>query len=106
MEYDATRFVGRQPQDLEQMPRNGFSLTVFITREPYKIGLGSLVLQLLDLFLLVLRNLIKRFKAILNIDAERLLVQVTDVTETRHYFIIIAQELLNGLGLGRRLNDN
>ena len=88
------------------MPSDGFSLAVFITCEPDDVGLVGLFLELLDLFLFILGDLIQRSKSMLDIDAEILLVQVADVTETRHHFIIVTQKLLNGLCLGRGLNNN
>ena len=106
VENDTARILLGQSQHLKQMPCDSFSLAVFITREPHDIGLGGLVLQLLYLFLLVFRNLIYWFKAVLHVNAEVLLVQVTDVAETRHHFIIISQKLLDGLRLGWRLDNH
>ena len=105
MEDDAARVVGRQSQHLEQMPSNGFSLAVFITCEPHEVGLSSLILEFLDMLLLVFGNFVERFEAVLHVNAEILLVQVTDMSETRHHFIFITQEFLNGLCLGRGLDD-
>ena len=90
MEDDAPCVLGLEPKHLEQMPRNGLSLAVFITCEPHDVGLGSLILEFLDLFQLVLGNLIQRLEAMLHVDAEVLLVQVADVSENRHHFIIVA----------------
>ena len=82
VEDDATRILVRQPKHLKQMPCDSLSLAVFITCKPHQIGFSGLVFQFLDLFFLVLRYLIYGFESILHINAEVLLVQVTDVSET------------------------
>ena len=104
VENDTACVVGRQAKHLEQVPGNGFSLAVFITREPHDVGLGGLILELLDLFLFVFRNLINRLKAVFHINTKVFLVQVTDVAKTRHHLVIIAQKLLDGFSLCRRLD--
>ena len=41
-----------------------------------------------------------------NIYAHLMITQVTDMTVARCHFVICSKELLDGLCLGRRLNDN
>ena len=74
------------------------AITVFIGGKPYLLGCTGKALQLLHYFYLVFRNLIVGLKGLL-VDAQLLLLQIADVTITRHHFIVTTQELFNGLRL-------
>ena len=82
VEDNAPGVLGLESEHLEQMPCDGLSLAVFITCKPHDFTLRSLILEFLDLFHLVFGNLIQRREAMLHVDTEILLVQVSDVTET------------------------
>ena len=102
VEYDTVGFLLVQSQHLTQVPRDGFSLAVFIGCEPDLLCLLCVVLQFLDEFLFLLRYLVFRFERT-GVDTHLLLFQVADVTVARHDLIVTAQEFLNGFRLGRRL---
>ena len=98
MEDDAVGLGFIKTQHLAEMPGDGLSLTVFIGGKPYLLGCTGKALQLLHYFYLVFRNLIVGLKGLL-VDAQLLLLQIADVTITRHHFIVTTQELFNGLRL-------
>ena len=105
VEYDAVGLFLVKSQYFTQMPRDGFSFTVFIGCQPYLLGLAGILTKLLDDFFLFFRNLIFRDKR-LDINAHLLLFQVTDMAVARHYLEVFAEEFFYRLGLGRRLNNH
>ena len=82
VEDNAACFVGRQAKHLKQVPCNGLSLAVFITREPHDVGFSSLGLEFLHLVLFIIGNLIQGLEAMLHIDTEIFLMQIADVPKT------------------------
>ena len=100
VEDDAARACRVEPEDLCQMPRDGFSLAVFIGCEPHGLGLGCFALELGDELALVGGHFIVGREAVCDVYAEVFLFQVSDVSIARHYFVILAEEFLDGLGLG------
>ena len=86
------------------MPRDSFSLAVFIACEPYLLGFLGLRLQLAHQLSLLVGNFVFRFKRIL-VDTQFFFLQVAYVTVARHHLVVLAEKLFYGLRLGRRLNN-
>ena len=105
VEDDAFRPIDREPQHFGQVPCDGLSFAVFIGSEPHGLRLREFRKLVHDL-LLVARNLVDGLEAVVDIDSEVLLREVADVSEARFYDIVLAEELLDGLGLGRGLYDD
>ena len=105
MEHDAVCLLLVKAQHLTQMPRDGFSLTVFIGSQPDLLSLLRLLLQFTDKFALVVRYLVSRHQCLI-VDADFSLFQVADVAITRHHFVILTQEFLDGLGFSRTLDNH
>ena len=84
VENDAARAAALETERLDQVPGNGFSLTVLIGSQPDDLGLGGRLLQLRDHFLLLGRHHIFGFEPCCNVHAELLVLQVADVSETGH----------------------
>ena len=99
VEHDTLGLLLIQSQHLTQVPRDGFSLAVFIGCEPYLTGFLGLVLQFTDQFLLLIGNLVFGFQGGV-VDTQLFLLQVADMSVTRHDFIVLAKKFLNRLGLG------
>ena len=74
VEDNAPGIFRRQSQDLIEVPRDGFSLTVFITCKPHNISLLGLTLEFLNLFFLIFRNFIEGLETIFHVNAEILLM--------------------------------
>ena len=106
VKHDALGILGLEPQHLVEMPRDGLSLAVLIRGQPHRLGLLGSLLEVGHEGFLVAWNFIYRLKAIVDVDAEVLLVQVTYVPVARHHLVVISQKLLDGLGLGRRLYNH
>ena len=105
VEDDPLRPLDRETQHFGQVPCDGLSFAVFIGSEPHGLRLREFRELVHDL-LLVARNLIDGLEAVVDIDSEVLLREVADVSEARFYDIVLAEELLDGLGLGRGLYDD
>ena len=105
MEDDPLRPLDRETQHFGQVPCDGLSFAVFIGSEPHGLRLREFRKLVHDL-LLVARNLVDGLEAVVDIDSEVLLREVADVSEARFYDIVLAEELLDGLGLGRGLYDD
>ena len=99
VEHDTLGLLLIQSQHLTQVPRDSFSLAVFIGCEPYLTGFLGLVLQFTDQFLLLIGNLVFGFQGGV-VDTQLFLLQVADMSVTRHDFIVLAKKFLNRLGLG------
>ena len=104
VEDDALGLVDGEPQHFGQVPCDGFSFAVFIGRQPYGLALGQLG-QFVHHFLLVARDFIDGLELVVDIDAQVFFRQVADVSETRLDDIVLAEELLDGFGLGGGLDD-
>ena len=87
------------------MPADGLALAVRVGRQIDLIGLLGLVGQALDDVLFVLVDHIFRFKAVLDVHAERRLRQIPYVAARRVHGVFLPKILFNGLGLGRRLDN-
>ena len=68
VEYDTACFLLVQSKYLTQVPRNSFSLAVFIGSKPYLSGAFGILFKLIYKFLFLLRYLVIRFKR-LGVDA-------------------------------------
>ena len=106
VEYDALGAVRGQMERLGQVPGDRLSLAVFIGSQPDGLCCGCGVFQLGYDLLLVGGDDIIRPEAGVGIDGKLVGGQVADVAETGFDGIILAQELLDGLRLGGRLDDN
>ncbi len=95
-----------QFQNLVQVPCDGFSLAVFIGREPHGLGLGGRLAQFAHQRLLLVGNLVHRTETMVNVDTETLAFQIAHMAVARHHFEVFAQKLLYGFCLGRRLDDD
>ena len=105
VEYDALGLVHGETQHFGQVPCDGLSFAVFIGCEPDGLGLLRELPQLVDHLLLVARYFVDGLEPLRDVDAEVLLGQVADVSETRFDDVVLAEELLDGFGLGRGLDD-
>ena len=89
VEDDAGGLCLVKPQHLAQMPRDGFSLAVFIGCQPHLVGFLHLAAQLADELLFLFRYLILRLQCG-EIDADLLLLQIADVAVRRHHLEILS----------------
>ena len=105
VEHDALRRLGVNAEHLCQVPRDGLSFAVFIGREPYGGGFLGGRAQLAHHVLLVGWYFVVGRKRV-EVYAEVFLFQVTDMAVTRHYFIVVAKEFLNGFCLCGRLHND
>mgnify|MGYP000150912118 CR=1 FL=1 len=85
------------------MPGYGLSLAVFIAGEPYHVGLPGFAAQLADQVLLLGRHFVFYLEVSRQVLAEVALGQVAHVADARHHLVVLAQKLLQGLHLARRL---
>ena len=105
VEDDAFRLIDRETQHFGQVPCDGLSFAVFIGCEPYGFRLREFG-EFIDDLLLVSRNLVDGLEPFVDVDSEVFFREVADVSETRFDDIIRAEELFDGLGLGRGLDDD
>ena len=94
-----------ESEHLTEVPADGFSFAILIGCEPHFLGGLGIFLEFCYNLLLILWYLIVWFKRLF-VDTESTLLQVSDVSVGRHHFIILAEELLNGFGLGRALYND
>ena len=106
VENDAPGAAAVQAQGLDQVPGNGLSLTVLIRSQPDQRGFVRRLLQLGHHLLLGGGHDILGLEAVGDIHAELLVLQVPDVSKAGFDREFLAQIFLNGLRLGRRLDDN
>ena len=66
-------------EHLSEMPGYGLTLAVFIGSEPDLLGLLGELLELLDLSLLLVGDDVDRVEIVLDIDAEIIFLEVSDV---------------------------
>ena len=102
VEHDAPCFLGVEPEHLGQVPGDGFSLTVFIGREPYGLRFPGMGPELAHHVLLVGRNFILGFERV-EVHAKVLFLQVADVPVAGHHLEVGTKEFLDGLCFGGRL---
>ena len=105
VEDDALGPVYGEPQHFGEVPCDGFSFAVFIGRQPDGFRFGQLG-QFVHHLLLVARDFVDRFESLRDIDAEVLFRKVPDMAEARFDDEVLAEEFLDGLGLGGGLDDN
>ena len=101
----AVGLVGVQPQDIGQMPADGFALTVRVGCQQNAIGLLGFCLELLDELGFILDIDVLGGVVMFHVDAQLGLGQVPDVAHAGRDFVILAQIFANGLRLCRRLHD-
>ena len=106
MEHYAPRVFGLQLEHLVQMPCYSLSLAVLIGSEPHGFGFRCRLAQLCHELGLIVRDLIYGAEVVVDIYAETFLFQVANVAVARHDAIIVTEEFLYSLGLGRRLDDD
>ena len=105
VEHNAGSVLPIQSEHFTQVPGDSLSLAVLIAGEPYLVGLGSSIAQLLYQTFFLLWHLIVGYKRV-SINAVFFFLQVTDVSVARHHFIIFAKKPLNGFGFCGALYDN
>jgi hypothetical protein len=91
---------------LRDVPSDRFSLTVRVWREKDLIGLLRRLLQIGEDVLVVLEHLVLRRVAVGDVDVQPRLGQVAHVSLGREHDEVLAEVFLNGLRLGRRLDDD
>ena len=105
VEDDALRRLRVELQGLLQVPGDGLSLAVLIGCQPHLLGALDGFLQLADQAALVVAHLVLRLVLVLHVDAHFFLGQVADVAVARLHRVVLAEKFLDGLRLGRRLNN-
>ena len=93
-------------QDLGDVPGDGLALAIGVRRQVDRLGLGGGLLQLGHHLFLAGLDAVDRDEAVRLVHAELALGQVADVAHGGLHGILVAQELANGLYLGRGLDDN
>ena len=105
VEDDPLRPLDRETQHFGQVPCDGLSFAVFIGGEPHGPVLRGAREFVHDLAF-ILRDLVDRREPVGEIDSQILFREVANMAEARLDHEILTQELLDRLGLGRRLDDN
>ena len=105
VEDDPLRPLDRETQHFGQVPCDGLSFAVFIGGEPHSPVLRGAREFVHDLAF-ILRDLVDRREPVGEIDSQILFREVANMAEARLDHEILTQELLDRLGLGRRLDDN
>ena len=109
-----------EPEHLDEVPRDRLALTILIRRQQDAVDIGEHRLQLGDLLLLRRLDNVERLEVVLDVDAKpcpllllelggdlrRVRREVTDVPDARLDDEVLTQELLEGLRLGGRLDDD
>ena len=103
---DAVGLVGVQPQNVCQMPADGFAFAVRVGRQQHAVGVFGLALQLLDELFFALDADVLRGIAMLHINAQLRCGQIADMTHAGGDLVVIAQIFADGFRLCRRLHDN
>ncbi len=104
MKHNAPRILGFKPQHLIKMPCDSLSFAVFIGSEPHHTRLSGRLLQLAHKLGLILGDFIYGFEILFYINTETALLQVADMTETRHNPIIRPKKFFDCFGLGGRFD--
>lgn len=105
VEDDTLGLVNGETQHFGQVPCDGLSFAVFIGGEPHGPVLRGAREFVHDLAF-ILRDLVNRREPVGEIDSQILFREVANMAEARLDHEILTQELLDRLGLGRRLDDN
>ena len=87
------------------MPGNSLSLTVRVSCEENFVCAFCLALKLLDNVTLAADIDVVRLKAVFNINTERALGQVTDMTLGSNYLVVRTKIAFYSISLCRRLNN-
>ena len=95
-----------EPQDECQMPGNGLSLTIGIACEIDLVGIFRVLLERLDELALAAYIDVFRCEVVLDVDAELTLRQVAQMPHGGAHHVLSSQIFLDGLGLGRRLDND
>ena len=95
-----------EPQDECQMPGNGLSLTIGIACEIDLVGIFRVLLERLDELALAAYVDVFRCEVVLDVDAELTLRQVAQMPHGGAHHVLSSQIFLDGLGLGRRLDND
>ena len=110
VEHDAVYGLGVEhatlAQQLVQVPRNGLALAVGVSREVQRVGLLERAHNRVDMFFVAVDDLVIHAVAVRRVNGPFFGDQVADVTIGRQHREILAQVFLDGLGLGRRFNDD
>ena len=89
-----------------EMPRYGFSLTVWVSGQKDLFGLVASLLDLSQEGLLVFHNNVRRLEVLVHVNANLTFWQVPDVSLGRSHNVLSAQDLSDGPRLGRGLYDH
>jgi hypothetical protein len=93
------------PSDLGDVPADRLALAVRVGREEQVVGgLGRLA-DGVDVALVLLDHLVAHREVVVGIDRALLRHQVAHVAVGRQHLEILPEVLVDGLGLGRRLDD-
>ena len=106
VEGHAVCLIVRNVQQIFQMPGDGFALAVRVgCKVDAARALRSLT-QICDDLFLSLERLILRLKIVFNIDAQRALWQITQMSHAGLDLIVGAEVFSDGFGLRGRLHDD
>ena len=104
--HNALGRFGLEFEGLVQVPRNGFSLSVLIRREPYHFGLGGGLLEFLDELFFVVCDDVFGFKPLVNIDAFTPFGQIANVAVAALHDEVFPQITFNGFCFCWGLDDD
>ena len=107
-------------QDLEQVPRDGLSLTILIRREIELVGILQQLLQMADVVLLLGADDVERLEVVLGVDTESrprfalvllgniccVARQIPDVPDRRLDLVLVAEIARDRACFGWRLDDD
>ncbi|EXJ15395.1 hypothetical protein D779_1359 [Imhoffiella purpurea] len=93
-------------EQLVEMPGDGLALAVRVGREIERLGLLELLGDRLDVLLVAIDDLVLHGEAMIRIDRPLLRNQVADVPIGGDHLEVGSEVLLDGLGLGRRFDDD
>ena len=106
VEHDTAGARGIQREGLAEVPGNGFPFAVLIRGEIDDSGLGGQFLEFGDRLPLVGGDDVFRGEPVVYVDTEFFLLQVTDVPLGCLDCEVLSEELLYGLHLSGRLDDD
>jgi hypothetical protein len=91
---------------LRQVEADGFALAIGVRREEDLVRLLRFALELGENLLLFRDHDVVGLEAVLDVDPELALGQIADVSHRGPHHVIAAQELVDRLRLGGRLDDD
>ena len=103
---DAAILLGIHSQDIGQMPGDCLSFAVGIGGQIYLVGMFCVLFQRLDQIPFAADIDVLGGKIMLDVDAELAFGQIAQMSHGGAHHILLAKIFLDGLGLGRRLDDN